>query len=253
MNAKFEELKGKTITKIEGMEKDSIYIEFFCSDGTKYVMDHYQDCCESVYVEDVCGDVKDLLNSPILLAEEVQNADGPALNEYEESWTWTFYKLATSKGTVTLRWYGASNGYYSEEVDFHKEITERSVGRAKMTKDRLRFRAWEKDTKCYWEPVNFDLQRACADKSLIIEQCTGLKDKNGRLIYEGDIVKITGDVMTIPIFYEKSKAFVNWDEDGFFLHFESGEIERLFQECWEYEVVGNIHENPELLGANNVH
>lgn len=127
MDAKFEELKGKTITKIEGMEKNSIYIEFFCSDGTKYVMDHNQDCCESVYVEDVCGDVEDLLNSPILLAEEVQNADGPALNEYEESWTWTFYKIATIKGTVTLRWYGASNGYYSEEVDFHKEFTERSV------------------------------------------------------------------------------------------------------------------------------
>lgn len=127
MNAKFEELKGKTIIKIEGMEKNSDCIEFFCSDGTKYIMDHKQDCCESVYLEDVCGDVKDLLNSPILLAEEVQNADGPALYKYEESWTWTFYKIATIKGTVTLRWYGASNGYYSEEVDFHKEFTERII------------------------------------------------------------------------------------------------------------------------------
>lgn len=137
MDAKFEELKGKTIIKIEGMEKDSDCIEFFCSDGDKYVMDHEQDCCESVYVEDVCGDVEDLLNSPILLAEEVQNADGPALNEYEESWTWTFYKIATIKGTVTLRWYGASNGYYSEEVDFHKEITERNA-EAQTTEDKLK-------------------------------------------------------------------------------------------------------------------
>ena len=123
MYAKFEELKGKTITKIKGMKKDSVCVEFFCSDGNKYVMDHEQDCCESVYVEDVCGDVEDLLNSPILLAEEVKNADGPALNEDEESWTWTFYKIATIKGTVTLRWYGASNGYYSEKVDFHKELS----------------------------------------------------------------------------------------------------------------------------------
>lgn len=122
MDAKFEELKGKTIIKIEGMEKDSVCVKFFCSDGNKYVMDHRQDCCESVYLEDVCGDVKDLLNSPVLVAEEVQSTDEPALNEYEESWTWTFYKLATSKGTVTLRWYGASNGYYSEEVNFHKEF-----------------------------------------------------------------------------------------------------------------------------------
>lgn len=137
MNAKFEELKGKTIVKIEGMEKDSGCIEFFCSDGTKYVMNHEQDCCESVYLEDVCGDKEDLLNSPILLAEEVKNADGPALNEYEESWTWTFYKLATIKGTVTLRWYGTSNGYYSEDVDFHKEITERNA-EAQTTEDKLK-------------------------------------------------------------------------------------------------------------------
>ena len=137
MDAKFEELKGKTIVKIEGMEKDSGCVEFFCSDGTKYVMDHEQDCCESVYLEDVCGDKEDLLNSPILLAEEVQNADGPALNEYEESWTWTFYKIATIKGTVTLRWYGASNGYYSEEVDFHKEFTELN-SEVQTTEDKLK-------------------------------------------------------------------------------------------------------------------
>ena len=137
MNAKFEELKGKTIVKIEGMEKDSVCVEFFCSDGTKYVMDHEQECCESVYLEDVCGDKEDLLNSPILLAEEVQNADGPALNEYEDSWTWTFYKLATIKGTITLRWYGSSNGYYSEEVDFHKEFTELN-SEVQTTEDKLK-------------------------------------------------------------------------------------------------------------------
>lgn len=137
-----------------------------------------------------------------------------------------------------------------------------------MSEDRFRFRVWDKEKKelIYDAENAYDYMRlssggkiieadcfgdVLANKSYIVEQCTGLKDKNGRLIYENDIVKITGDVMTIPFFYEESKAFVKWDEDGFFLHFESGETERLFQECWEYEVVGNLHANPELLEANN--
>lgn len=117
--------------------------------------------------------------------------------------------------------------------------------------DRFKFRAWNIIVNQY-EYFDFhSLAKMDYDKIqwhiLKFEQCTSLKDKNGKLIYEGDIVRVNGDVMTIPIEYENEKAFVNWDEDGFFLHFESGEIERLFQECWEYEVVGNIHENTELL------
>lgn len=79
-----------------------------------------------------------------------------------------------------------------------------------------------------------------------IEQCTGLKDNNGRLIYEDDIVKVTGDVITIPVQLEGKLAKVVWDINGFYLDFPS-EKETCFSEFWDYEVIGNIHENSDLL------
>ena len=81
-------------------------------------MFHEQDCCESVQVEDVAGDMQDLVGSPIVQAEESSNSDNPPLRC--ESFTWTFYRLATAKGQVVLRWLGESNGYYSESVSFEE-------------------------------------------------------------------------------------------------------------------------------------
>lgn len=77
-------------------------------------------CCEQVSVEDVVGDVDDLVGSPILVCEESTNSTFPPLNELDESYTWTFYKIATIKGWVDIRWYGESNGYYSEDVTFER-------------------------------------------------------------------------------------------------------------------------------------
>ncbi len=87
-------------------------------DGSAYAFHHEQDCCENVWVEDVCGDVADLIGSPLVQAEEVVSKEGDPKPEYPDSWTWTFYKFATIKGSVTLRWLGESNGYYSESVSF---------------------------------------------------------------------------------------------------------------------------------------
>lgn len=67
----FNTLKGKIITKIEGLKKESYSVLFQTSDNKLYKMYHKQGCCESVEVEDVVGDVNDILNSEILLAEEV--------------------------------------------------------------------------------------------------------------------------------------------------------------------------------------
>lgn len=116
----FSDLVGKTIISIDGAEHNSDEIKIHCDDGSVYMMSHYQSCCENVSVEDVCGDIGDLLDTPILDArEETSTNQAPPASEYEpESYTWTFYILRTIKGSVTLRWFGSSNGYYSESVNF---------------------------------------------------------------------------------------------------------------------------------------
>lgn len=117
MKAAFDTLFGQTLASIEGASKDSEQITIKTTDGTTYTMYHDQDCCEHVYVEDVVGDPKDLIGSPILQAEESTSRDEKPKNEWD-SYTWTFYRLATIKGSVVIRWCGESNGYYSESVDF---------------------------------------------------------------------------------------------------------------------------------------
>ena len=118
--ANFIELKGKVLKEIKGLETGNDEVRFFTEGGNVYRMYHEQDCCESVSIEDVCGDVEDLIGSEILVAEEINNLDLGKLDEWDEYYTWTFYKLATIKGYVTIRWYGTSNGCYSESVDFEK-------------------------------------------------------------------------------------------------------------------------------------
>lgn len=133
METKFEDLLGKTLTSVV-VNDDNDEIIFTVDDGTKYRMYHRQDCCESVSIEDINGDLNDLVGNPILVAEENSSSEltpeqivekekrkleeGDNYYDWDESFTWTFYKLATIKGFVDIRWYGSSNGYYSESVDF---------------------------------------------------------------------------------------------------------------------------------------
>lgn len=109
-------LVGETLVSIEGMHRGSSQVIFTTASGRRYRMLHRQDCCESVELEDVCGDIEDLVDRPITTAEE-RVMQGPS--RYESS-TWTFYELATNRGSVTLRWLGTSNGYYSEGVSFEE-------------------------------------------------------------------------------------------------------------------------------------
>lgn len=123
--AKLEELIGKVLTKVEGKIGDDDIV-FTCEDGKRYLLYHSQNCCESVTVDDIVGELEWLEGSPVLIARE-DSSDAPKVGKTydyrhggytDESFTWTFYNFATAKGHVTIKWYGTSNGHYSEDVDF---------------------------------------------------------------------------------------------------------------------------------------
>jgi hypothetical protein len=122
----FSILLGKTLKSVVREEVDDIV--FTQDDGKQYRMYHQQECCEEVYIESIVGDLADLVGNPILVAEVVQRSGDVSeqvTDRFNQSdGTWTFYKIATIKGHVDIRWVGSSNGYYSESVDFEEEAIE---------------------------------------------------------------------------------------------------------------------------------
>lgn len=111
---------GKTITDIKKVYNNELHFEF--NDGSTLKMYHMQDCCEEVYIEDIAGDLEDLKNSPITMFETTSKYG--TVESWGDTATWTFYKIATVKGYVTIRWFGTSNGYYSEEVNLEYSDSE---------------------------------------------------------------------------------------------------------------------------------
>lgn len=118
------DLIGKTLVKVTE-EYDTVkfsekgFVLFEDDQGNCYGLAHFQDCCEGVWLDDREGDWDNLIGSPILVAEE-SSSWGVTEEDYGDSYTWTFYKFATIKGHIDLKFYGTSNGYYSERVDFCK-------------------------------------------------------------------------------------------------------------------------------------
>ena len=122
-----EDMRGKTFTKVyanvdSGGDRTELVFE---NDEFIFTFFHEEDCCESVYIEDIVGDLNDLVGKPLDIVEEVEHVSDFNPPDVEpvsgDSFTWTFYKFATIKGWVDVRWLGESNGYYSESVDFKGE------------------------------------------------------------------------------------------------------------------------------------
>jgi len=108
---------GQTFVEVTG-SVNSDEMTFVTASGQEFMFAHMQDCCESVRINDITGDLQDLVGSPLLMAEKVSGVTPVDFQEEDhESVTWTFYKFATLKGYVDVRWLGESNGYYSEGVD----------------------------------------------------------------------------------------------------------------------------------------
>jgi hypothetical protein len=115
----FTDLVGHTIVSMNDCADE---LTFKLANGQVCRLYHEQDCCESVSIEDVSGDFKTLIGTPLLAVEETSSSENPpdykGETKYQDSFTWTTYTFTTERGAVTIRWYGESNGYYSEDVYF---------------------------------------------------------------------------------------------------------------------------------------
>ena len=133
-----------------------------------------------------------------------------------------------------------------------------------MTKDRFRFRAWDKKNKrmlyniqeaydgwCVEDEKGNEVEGCSADcfsyffpyddndknEEFVVEQCTGMRDKNGRLIYENDVVSCG----------HPDIGYVKWKDGGFWFFGRNYVIPWNVFTAHKWEVLGNLHENPELL------
>ena len=135
-------------------------------------------------------------------------------------------------------------------------------------------RAWSIDSECWCTRVDYDGYKEewsgivpvlapdnrskrigeVEDTNIIVEFPTGIKDKNGQKIYEGDIVTFLVERFNnVTLGFESEDwhtAVVEWNQDDACYSFMVRDVP--FSVRYEAEVIGNIHKQPELLEANDV-
>ena len=118
----------------------------------------------------------------------------------------------------------------------------------------LKFRVWDKERECYLDEIELagitpdgryiwyieeeEISRLEIDENYVVEQFTGLKDKNGEEIYEGDIVSVRNKNRK----NEYDIGVVEFGKAAFRCPFLLGKYH-----SGQVEVIGNVHENPDLL------
>lgn len=117
----FSDLVGQIFTDVRRVNNKYFDSEGIVFKGSRnFALGYHADCCASCDIKQIDGDLEDLIGTPILSAEEVFSDDPPEDEYTDESWTWTFYNIRTIKGTVTIQFFGSSNGYYSETASFEE-------------------------------------------------------------------------------------------------------------------------------------
>jgi hypothetical protein len=116
--SEYKKLIGETITRVI---RDDETITFDFASGLQCRFYHDQDCCESVAIDSVDGGLEDLVGKPLTDVEEFIGDEFAPVGWKDggsESHTWTAYRFAVDGAAMTVRWFGQSNGYYSESVNF---------------------------------------------------------------------------------------------------------------------------------------
>jgi len=110
-NIAFNSLLGKVITRIEVIDDR---VEFYTKDNERFTLINFESWCGNdveVWPDDD-EDYNIILDSPILLAEETEDSN--------DAYFYSFYKLSTNNDSITMRFCGRSNGYYSEKMQLYR-------------------------------------------------------------------------------------------------------------------------------------